>query len=132
MIPPLETTLKAMHETSHTDCPNYRIKKWTWHEKRGLEFTLAALIPPLPPMMVYGNVDSKDANIVMVCFITAHQVWEQNGVTSPPGGVQHPTAGWWLLVTSLDETSVCLVSPGTLLFFSEEFTYTRCVRQHAL
>ena len=82
VIPPLETTLKAMHETSHTDCPNYRFKKWTWHEKRGLEFTLAALIPPLPPMMVYGNVDSKDANIVMACFITAHQVWEQNGVTS--------------------------------------------------
>ena len=44
-------------------------------------------------------------------------LWEQYGLTSPPGDVYHPTAGWWLLVTSLDETS--LVSPGTILICLE-------------
>ena len=31
MGPPLETTLKAMHETSPTGCINYRFKERTWH-----------------------------------------------------------------------------------------------------
>ena len=53
----------------------------------------------------------------MVRCINAHQLWEQYGVTFPPGDVYHPTAGWHLLVTSLDETS--LVSPGTLLIYLE-------------
>ena len=35
----------------------------------------------------------------------------------PPGDENCPTAGWWLLVTSLDETSP--VSPGTLLICPE-------------
>ena len=48
-IPPLESTLKEMHRFSPSDCPTYRFKEWTSHEKGGLEFTLAAIIPPLPP-----------------------------------------------------------------------------------
>ena len=119
-----------MHELSPTDCSNYRFKEWTWHQKNGLEFTLAAINPPPPPMMVLGNVDSEDTNIAMVRCINAYQLWEQYGVSSPRGDVSHPTAGWWLLVTFLDETS--LVSPGTLLFCLEnlrtlvEFDNTIC------
>ena len=64
-------------------------------------------------MMVFGNVDSENTKVAMVRCITAHQLWEQHGVTSPPGYVHHPNVGWWQLVTSLGETS--LVSPGTLL-----------------
>ena len=48
VIPPMETTLKAMQGTSPSDCPTYRFKEWTWHERSGLEFTLAAIIPPTP------------------------------------------------------------------------------------
>ena len=48
-IPPLESTLKEMHRFSPSDCPTYRFKEWTSHEKGGLEFTLAAIISPLPP-----------------------------------------------------------------------------------
>ena len=77
VVRPLETTLKAMHETSPTDCPHYRLKEWRWREKSGLEFTLAATITPLPPMMVFGNVDSEDTNIAMVRCVTAHHVWKQ-------------------------------------------------------
>ena len=130
VVPPLETTLKAMQETSSSDCPTYRFKEWTWQEKSGLEFTLAAIIPPLPPSMVFGKLEPEDTKVAMVRCITVQKLWQQYGVTSPPGDVYHPTAGWWLLVTSLDETSP--VNPGTLLICLEnlrtlvEFEDTLC------
>ena len=130
VIPPMETTLKAMQGTSPSDCPTYRFKEWTWHEKSGLEFTLAAIIPPLPPSMVFGKIEPTDTKVAMVRCITAQKLWQQYGVTSPPGDVYHPTTGWWLLVTSLDETSP--VTPGTLLICLEnlrtlvEFDDTLC------
>ena len=71
------------------------------------------MIPPLPPAIVFGEVDPEDARVTMVRCITAHRLWLRYGETSPPGDIHHPTDGWWLLVTSLDETSP--VSPGTLL-----------------
>ena len=126
----METTLKALQGTSPSDCPTYRFKEWTWHEKSWLEFTLAAIIPPLPPSMVFGKIEPTDTKIVMVRCITAQKLWQQYGVTSPPGDVYHPTTGWWLLVTSLDETSP--VTPGTLLICLEnlrtlvEFDDTLC------
>ena len=130
VVPPLETTLKAMQGTPPSDCPTYRFKEWTWHDKSGLEFTLAAIIPPLPPSMVFGKIEPEDTKIAMVRCITAQKLWQQYGVTSPPGDVYHPTASWWLLVTSLDETSP--VNPGTLLICLEnlrtlvEFEDTLC------
>ena len=130
VIPPMETTLKAMQGTSPSDCPTYRFKEWTWHEKSGLEFTLATIIPPLPPSMVFGKIEPTDTKIAMVRCITAQKLWQQYGVTSPPGDVYHPTTGWWLLVTSLDDTSP--VTPGTLLICLEnlrtlvEFDDTLC------
>ena len=108
-----------MHETSPTVCPTYHVKEWTWHDKSRLEFTLAAMITPLPPSMVFGKVEPEDTKVAMVRWITAHQLWQQYGVTSPPGDVYHPTAGWWLLVTSLDEKSP--VNPRTLLICLENF-----------
>ena len=130
VVPPLETTLKAMQGTPLSDCPTYRFKEWTWHDKSGLEFTLAAIIPPLQPSMVFGKIEPEDTKVAMVRCITAQKLWQQYGVTSPPGDVYHPTAGWWLLVTSLDETSP--VNPGTLLICLEnlrtlvEFEDTLC------
>ena len=52
VVTPLEITLKAMHDTSPSDCPNYRFKEWTQHDRGGLEFTLPAVMPPLPPSIV--------------------------------------------------------------------------------
>ena len=130
VIPPMETTLKAMQGTSLSDCPTYRFKEWTWHEKSGLEFTLAAIIPPLPPSMVFGKIEPTDTKVALERCITAQKLWQQYGVTSPPGDVYHPTTGWWLLVTSLDETSP--VTRGTLLICLEnlrtlvEFDDTLC------
>ena len=52
-IPPLESTLKEMHRFSPSDCPTYRFKEWTSHEKGGLEFTLAAIIPLYPLVFIW-------------------------------------------------------------------------------
>ena len=83
VVPPLETTLKAMQGTPPSDCPTYRFKEWTWHDKSGLEFTLAAIIPPLPPSMVFGKIEPEDTKVAMVRCITAQKLWQQYGVTSP-------------------------------------------------
>ena len=45
VMPPLEATLRAMHDSSPSDCPTYRFKEWSSSERSGLEFTLAAIIP---------------------------------------------------------------------------------------
>ena len=116
-IPPLESTLKEMHQFSPSDCPTYRFKEWTSHEKGGLEFTLAAIIPPLPPSFSFGELDDACGNPLMIRRITANQLWKQYHIASPPGDVYQPSTGWWLLVTSLDDSS--LVSPTTLLLCLE-------------
>ena len=52
VIPSLETSMKAMHGTSPSDCPNYRFMEWTQLDQIGLEITLPAAVPPLPPSLV--------------------------------------------------------------------------------
>ena len=116
-IAPLEVTLEAMSNTSPSDCPTYRFKEWTKHEKSGLEFTLAATIPQLPPSMMFGQVQPEDDKLGMMRCLTSHQLWERYGIVSPPGHIYRPTNGWWLLVTSLVETAP--VAPGTLLMCLE-------------
>ena len=106
-----------MHGTLPSDCPTYRFKDWTRYDKRGLEFTLSAIIPPLPPSIVFGEIEPEYTNIAMIHFTTAQKIWQQYGVTSPPGDVYHPTAGCWLIVTSLDEAPP--VTPETLLICLE-------------
>ena len=124
VVPPLETTLKALHGTSPSDCPAYRFKEWTRYDENGQEFTLTAIIPLLPPSMVFGEIEPEDTNIAMVRCTTAQKIWQQFGVTSPPGDVSHPTDGCWLLVTSLDEASP--VTPETANL-PRKLTYTRGV-----
>ena len=117
IISTLETTLKAMRGTSPSECPTYRFKEWTPYDKSGLEFNLTAIIPPLPPSMIFGAIGPEDTNIAMIRCTTAQKLWEQFGVTSPPGDVYHPPTGCWLLVTSLYEASP--VTPGILLICLE-------------
>ena len=112
VVPPLETTLKAMHGTSFSDCPAYRSKEWMRHDKSGLEFTLSAIIPPLPPLMIFGEIEPEDKNITSTLH---HRTAKMATMwcNFPPGDVYHPTDGYWLLFTSLDEASP--VTPETLL-----------------
>ena len=106
-----------MHKFSPSNCPTYRFKEWTTHEKGGLEFTQAATIPPLPPSFLFGELDDTCNNPQMIRCITANQLWKKYRTISPPGDVYQPSTGWWLLVTSLDNSS--LVSPTTLLLCLE-------------
>ena len=84
-MPPLETLLKAMHNTSPSDCPNYRFKEWTQHDRGYLEFTLPAIIPPLPPSIVFGKMDPEDGKTEMIRCITAHQLWGKTPCCFPSG-----------------------------------------------
>ena len=97
--------------------PTYQFKEWTPPHRGGLEFTLHAIIPPLPPSITFGELADEDSSPEMVRCITAHQLWEKYRIASPPGDIYQPTKGWWLLVTSLDATT--LVSPTTLLMCLE-------------
>ena len=83
VVPPLEVTLKAMHATSPSDCPNYRFKEWTQNDRGGLDFTLSAVRPPSPPSMTFGELDAEGGGLEMVRCITAHQLWENYRVASP-------------------------------------------------
>ena len=87
MEPPLEVTLKAMHEASPSDCPNYRFKEWTQPDRGSLEFTLSAVIPPLPPSITFGKMDDKVGGLELIRCITAHQLWKKYRNASPPGDV---------------------------------------------
>ena len=117
VVPPLDVTLKAMQDTSPANCPNYRFKEWTQHDRGGLEFTLPAVIPPLPPSIKFSKRNAEQEKTEMNRCITAHQLWEKYRVASSPGDIYQPTQGWWLLVTSLDETTP--VSSITLLMCLE-------------
>ena len=44
--------------------------------------------------MVFGKIEPEDTKIAMRRSITAQKLWQQYGVTSPPGDVYHPMAGW--------------------------------------
>ena len=77
---------------------------WTSHDKSGHEFTLAVTISPLPPSM-FEEVQHEDEKLVMIPCTNAHQIWKRYGNVSPSGDIYRPTDGWWLLVTSLDETA---------------------------
>ena len=84
VVPPLESTLKAMHDSS-SDCPTYRFKEWTSNERGGLECTLTAIIPPLPPSITFGEVAKACTNTQMIRCINAHHLWEKYQVVFPPG-----------------------------------------------
>ena len=90
VVPPLEATLRAMHDSSPSDCPTYRFKEWSSSERGGLEFTLAAIIPRLPPSITFGELDEKCTNIQMNRCITAHQLWEKYHVVSPRATYTNP------------------------------------------
>ena len=123
MFPRLEITLKALYETSLTDCPNYRFEQCTRHNKSGLYFTLAAIIPRLPPMTVFRSVDPEDAK--KQWYAVSQRNRYGNFTVLPPlleMYITQPTA--WC-VTSLDETSpvthetllICLENSRTFVEF---------------
>ena len=78
-------------------CP--RFKEWTSDEK-GLEFTLPAVMPPVPNNIAFGPFNFERELVQMARCITADLLCDKYGVQVEPGGVYSPAPHWWLLVTA--------------------------------
>ena len=75
--PPLETTLKTMHNTFPSDCPYYRFKESTRQDQSGLQFTLPAVLPQRTTSIMFAKIDPEALETEMVRCITAHQPWKR-------------------------------------------------------
>ena len=76
-------------------CP--RFKDWTCDGK-GLEFTLATVVPQVPPNIVFGPFNFERKPVQMARCITVDLLLDR--VEVEPGGVYSPAPHWWLLVTA--------------------------------
>ena len=103
IVPPLETTIESMENTSRDNLPAYRSKKWC-SDHSGLEFVIATTIPELPPNFDFDSPKQGEANEIVRC-ITADVLQDQYGVAAPPGNEYSAEENWWLLVTALDTNS---------------------------
>ena len=99
-------------------CP--RLKEWT-SDGKGLEFTLATVVPLVPPNNVFGPFNLREPvqrePVQMARCITADLLLDRYEVEEEPGGVYSPAPYWCLLVTAsrVDE----LVNPQDLLLCLE-------------
>ena len=113
---PAETILQqiAVPRVARAPCP--RFKEWT-SDGKGPEFTLATVVPPVPPSIVFGPFNFEREPVQMARCITADLLLDQYGVEVEPGGVYSPAPYWWLLVTAprID----ALVNPQHLLLCLE-------------
>ena len=78
-------------------CP--RFKEWT-SDGKGLEFTLATVMPPVPSNIAFGPFNFEREPVQMVRCITADLLCDKYGIHVDPGGVYSPAPHWWLLVTA--------------------------------
>ena len=65
-------------------CP--RFKEWT-SDVKGLEFTLATVVPAVPPNIVFGPFNFELEPVQMARCITADLLLDRYGVEVEPGGV---------------------------------------------
>ena len=79
--------------------PCSRFKEWT-SDGKGLEFTLATVVPPVPPSIVFGPLNFEREPVQMAGCITADLVLDRYGVKVEPRGVYSPAPYWWLMVTA--------------------------------
>ena len=90
----------------------HRFKEWTSGGKV-LEFTLATVVPPVPPSIVFGPFNFEREPVQMARCILADLLLDRYGVEVEPGDVYSPAPYWWLLVTA-SRVDV-LVNPQHLL-----------------
>ena len=111
-----ETILQqiAVPDVAKAPCP--RFKEWT-SDGKGLEFTLATVVPPVPPSIVFGPFNFEREPVQMARGITADLLLDRYGVEVEPGGVYSPAPHWWLLVTAPRVDA--LVEPRHLLLCLE-------------
>ena len=113
---PAETILQQIAEPGVAKAPCPRFKEWT-SDGKGLEFTLATVVPPVPPSSVFGPFNFEREPVQMARCITADLLLDRFGVEVEPGGVYSPAPYWWLLVTAPRVDA--LVNPQHLLLCLE-------------
>ena len=75
-------------EVAKAPCP--RFKEWT-HDGKGLEFTLAITVPPMPSNIVFGPFNFEREPIQMARCVTADLLHDKYGIAVKPGEIYCPT-----------------------------------------
>ena len=96
---PVDTILEKLSSPGVTKAPCPRFKEWTSNGK-GLEFTLATVMPPVPSNIVFGPFNFEREPVQMARCITPDLLCDKYGVHMEPGGVYSPAPHWWLLITA--------------------------------
>ena len=84
---PVDTILEKLSSpgvASKAPCP--RFKEWN-SDRKGLEFTLATVMPPVPCNIAFGPFNFEREPVKMARFITADLLCDKYGVHVEPGGV---------------------------------------------
>ena len=113
---PSELILQQIAVPSVAKAPCPRFKERTSNGK-GFEFTLATVIPPVPPKIVFGPFNFEREPVQMARCITTDLLLDRFGVEVESGGVYSPAPYWWLLVTASSVDA--LVNPKHLLLCLE-------------
>ena len=79
--------------------PPPRFKEWT-SDGKSLEFTLATVVPSVPPNIVLGPFNFEREPVQMARCISSDMLFDRYGVEVEPGGVYSPAPHRWLLVTA--------------------------------
>ena len=96
---PVDTILEKLSSPGVAKAPCPRFKEWT-SDGKGLEFTLATVMPPVPSNIAFEPFNFEREPVQMVRCITADLLGDKHGMHVDPGGVYSPAPHWWLLVTA--------------------------------
>ena len=96
---PVDIILEKLSSPGVAKAPYPRFKEWT-SDGKGLEFTLATVMPPVPSNIAFGPFNFEREPVQMVRCITADLLGDKYGIHVDPGGVYSPAPHWWLLVTA--------------------------------
>ena len=109
---PVETILQQIAAPGVAKAPCSRFKEWTCDGK-GLEFTLATVVHPVLPAIVFGPFIFEREPVQMARCNTADLLLDRYGVKVESGGVYSPAPYLWLMVIASRVDA--LVEPQHLL-----------------
>ena len=86
--------------------------EWT-SDGKGLEFTLATVMPPVPSNIAFGPFNFERQPVQMVRCITADLLGDKYGIHVDSGGciAQHRTGCWLLLHEWMQKWNHCTCYP---------------------
>ena len=95
----VDTILEKLSSPGVTKAPCPRFKEWT-SDGRGLEFTLATVMPPVPGNIAFGPFNFEREPVQMARCITAGLLCDKYGSRWNPARciAQRRTGGCWLLL----------------------------------